>query len=159
GEKVFGVSDPGVAIVLGLLHRATGVAIPALGTLLTAISILTLAGTILSSARSQGSEVGAWVGGTLLLCSPYLWVCQGAGPLPALAVLLLAVRMAESRPWLAGLMAGLAFCFRPDAALGAAALGALLLAGAWRGRRTLASGGSTDSEVSTASASPARQPL
>jgi hypothetical protein len=128
GERVFGVSDPGVAVLLAGLHRATGLPIPVLGTAATALALLVIAGVLLAAARAAGREAEGWIGGTLLLASAYVWLGQGAGPLPALALLLLAARLAGGRrPWAAGGLAGLAFCCRPDAALGAAALGLLLL--------------------------------
>ncbi len=128
GERVFGVSDPGVAVLLAGLHGATGLPIPMLGTLTTAAALLAIAGLLLAAAAAAGRAAEGWIGGTLLLGSAYVWIGQGAGPVPALALLLAAARAADRpRPWLAGLLAGLAFCCRPDAALGAAAL-ALLLA-------------------------------
>jgi hypothetical protein len=133
GQRIFGLSDPGVAILLAACHRASGLPIPALGTAVTALALLAIAGVLLGAARGAGREPEGWVGGTLLLASPYLWLSQGAGPLPALALLLLATRAAGARwPWQAGLLAGLAFCFRPDAALGAGVLALLLAAEDWR---------------------------
>jgi arabinofuranosyltransferase len=133
GERVFGVSDPGLALLLAGLHAATGCPIPILGTLITAAALLLIAGILLSAARAGGREAEGWLGGTLLLGSAYLWIGQGAGPLPALALLLLAARLADRwPPWRTGILAGLAFCCRPDAALGAAALAGLLVVEAWR---------------------------
>jgi hypothetical protein len=135
GERVFGTSDPGVALLLAGLHRATGLAIPVLGTALTAAALLAIAALLLDAARSAGRAAEGWLGGTLLLASAYVWTGQGAGPLPALALLLLASRLAGGpRPWSAGAVAGLAFCCRPDAALGAGVLGCLLAAESWRRR-------------------------
>jgi len=129
GERVFGISDPGVAMLLAGLNRATGIAIPTLGTGVTAAALLAIAGLLLAASRAGGRETEGWLGGTLLLASAYVWLGQGAGPLPALALLLAAARAAGARrPWLAGIVAGLAFCCRPDAALGAALLALLLAA-------------------------------
>jgi hypothetical protein len=140
GQTTFGVSDPGVAILLAACHRVTGLPIPALGTAVTALALLAIAGVLLGAAGGAGREPEGWLGGTLLLASPYLWLSQGAGPLPALALLLLATRAASARwPWQAGLLAGLAFCCRPDAALGAGVLALLLAAEDWR--RTPTAGG------------------
>ncbi|HEY0783878.1 MAG TPA: hypothetical protein VGE98_15585, partial [Thermoanaerobaculia bacterium] len=72
-------------------------------------------------------------GGLLLVASADVWIAQGAGPLPALALLLAAARTAgreegdARRDALAGLLAGLAVVCRPDAALGAGLLARLLL--------------------------------
>ena len=131
GERVFGVSDPGIAVLLAGLHRGTGVAIPVLGTAVTAAALLVITGVVLAASREAGREAEGWLGGTLLLGSAYAWLGQGAGPLPALACLLLAARVAGARPLGAGLLAGLGFCCRPDAALGAAALMLLLVLEAW----------------------------
>ncbi|HXO25785.1 MAG TPA: hypothetical protein VOA80_00425, partial [Thermoanaerobaculia bacterium] len=137
GQTTFGLSDPGVAILLAACHRASGLPIPALGTAVTALALLAIAGVLLGAARGAGREPEGWLGGTLLLASPYLWLSQGAGPLPALALLLLATRAASARwPWQAGLLAGLAFCCRPDAALGAGVLALLLAAEDWRRKPT-----------------------
>jgi hypothetical protein len=142
GERVFGTSDPGVAVLLAGLHRATGLAIPMLGTALTAAALLAIAALLLDAARAAGRAAEGWLGGTLLLASAYVWTGQGAGPLPALALLLFACRLAGGpRTWPAGAVAGLAFCCRPDAALGAAALGCLLAAESWRGRMAEAPAG------------------
>jgi hypothetical protein len=127
GERVFGISDPGVAVLLAALHRATGVAIPVLGTAVTAAALLLIAGVLLAAGREAGREAEGWLGGSLLLGSFYVWMGQGSGPLPALACLLLAARLAGAGPLGAGLLAGLAFCCRPDAALGAAVLLLLLV--------------------------------
>jgi hypothetical protein len=133
GERVFGVSDPGVAVLLAGLHRVSGVPIPDLGTGVTAAAMLAIAGMLLAAGRGGGREAEAWAGGTLLLTSAYVWLGQGSGPLPALALLLLAARLAGGRwPWAAGAVAGLAFCCRPDAALGAALLALLLVVEASR---------------------------
>lgn len=133
GERVFGVSDPGLALLLAGLHATTGAPIPILGTLITAAALLLIAGVLLAAARAAGREAEGWLGGTLLLGSAYLWIGQGAGPLPALALLLSAAQAADRwPPWRSGVLAGLAFCCRPDAALGAAALAGLLVVEAWR---------------------------
>ncbi|HXM70774.1 MAG TPA: hypothetical protein VN970_06550, partial [Thermoanaerobaculia bacterium] len=71
GERVFGVSDPGLALLLAGLHATTGVPIPILGTLITAAALLLIAGTLLAAARAAGREAEGWLGGTLLLGSAY----------------------------------------------------------------------------------------
>src|ERR1700730_17613059 len=131
GERVFGVSDPGIAVLLAGLHRGTGVAIPVLGSAVTAAALLVITGVVLAASHEAGRGAEGWLGGALLLGSAFAWLGQGAGPLPALACLLLAARVAGARPLGAGLLAGLGFCCRPDAALGAAALMLLLVLEAW----------------------------
>lgn len=160
GERIFGITDPGVGLLLAAAHGVSGIAVPLLGTLLTALALWGSA-AVLARAAAEGragltgtGPMGsarlpeALVGGLLLLTSGYLWTAQGSGPLPALALLLAAAWLAEetrgsrSRPLLAGLTAGAAFWCRPDAAVGALLLGVLLLLG--RDRR-----GSASSPVET----------
>jgi arabinofuranosyltransferase len=135
GERVFGLTDPGVGLVLAAARAVTGVAIPLLGTVLTAFALLTLAAVLVRSAGEQGRLAEGLAGGLLILTASYLWTAQGSGPLPALALLLLAARLTETeeqalrpgwRDGAAGLLAGLAVWCRPDAALGAVLLGLLL---------------------------------
>src|SRR4051794_13103476 len=47
GERVFGLSDPGVALLLAAGSRLTGAPIPVVGTLLTAAALLLVAGAVL----------------------------------------------------------------------------------------------------------------
>ena len=156
GERVFGITDPGVGLLLAMAHAVSGIAIPLLGTLLTALALWGSAAALArAAAEGRAGLTGtgpmgsarlpeALAGGLLLLTSGYLWTAQGSGPLPALALLLAAAWLAEetrggrSRPLLAGLTAGAAFWCRPDAAVGALLLGLLLLLG--RSRRGSASG-------------------
>jgi hypothetical protein len=126
GERVFGISDPGVALLLAAGSRLTGVPIPVVGTLLTAAALLLLAGAVLWESRQRGRFWEAAAGGTLVVSSSFLWLGQGAGPLVALAGLALAALLAERRPAAAGVVAGLAFWCRPDALLGCGLLAGLL---------------------------------
>ena len=131
GERVFGLTEPGWGLLLGVLHRLTGIAIPTLGTLLTGAALVAIAALVLAVGRERSRLAEALTGGTLVVASPYLWSCQGAaGPL-VLLLLLAAARWGERRPAAAGLAAGLAVWGRPDAAVGAALAGLLL----WLGRR------------------------
>lgn len=127
GERVFGISDPGVALLLAAGSRLTGVPIPLVGTLLTAAALLLLAGAVLWESWKRGRFWEAAAGGTLVVSSSFLWLGQGAGPLVALAGLALAALLAERRPAAAGIVAGLAFWCRPDAVIGCGLLAGLLV--------------------------------
>ena len=129
GERVFGVTDPGVALGLGAAHAATGIAIPLLGTAVTAAALLALTAFLYAGSERRRPE--ALAAGGLLVLSPYLWTTQGTGPLIALALLLAAAHLSAAPPLAAGLLAGLAVWCRPDAAVGVALLGLLL----WREAR------------------------
>ncbi len=132
GERVFGVTEPAVALVLGALHAATRLPIPALGALLTATALVAVATLLAREAAERGPWPEALAGGTLLVASGFLWINQGAAGPIVVALLLAAARWGAARPCLAGTLAGLAAWFRPDAALGIALLGLLLWAEARR---------------------------
>jgi hypothetical protein len=129
GERVFGVSDPGVALALGAAHVVTRVPISMLGTLLTAGALLGIAMLLLRETMRAGRPLAGVVAGSLLVGSADLWTGQGSGPLPALALLLLAAVLVrdEGKSVLAGIVAGCAVVCRPDALAGVAVLGLLLI--------------------------------
>jgi hypothetical protein len=127
GERVFGVTEPAVGLLLACAARATGAAIPSLGTLYTALALAALALGFLAGGRRRQRTSEAALFGTLLLATPFLWSTQGAAAPAVLALLLLAGQVAASRPLLAGALCAFAVTFRPDALVGAAILGALLL--------------------------------
>jgi hypothetical protein len=126
GERVFGLTDPGLGLLLAALHAATRAPIPWLGTAVTGAALVGIALALLLDARERGRRREALIGGTLAVTSSYLWLNQGAGVFGALLLLLLAARLAGRRPWTAGLLAGGAVWMRPDAAFGVALLGLLL---------------------------------
>ncbi len=125
GERIFGITDPGVAILLAAAHRATGLAIPLLGSWLHALSIATIVGVLFTAARRSDRRPEAIAAGILLATSGVLWAAQGSGPPVALALLLLAAGWLGKHPARAGWVAGLAAICRPDALLGVAILGLL----------------------------------
>ena len=125
GERVFGLTDPGFAILLALLHLATGVAIPWLATAVGGLSMLAVALLLLREAEAAGRRLAGWIGGALVLGSAYLWSVHGGEAPTVLLLLSLAAAVVERRPGLAGILAGVAVWIRPDAAVGAAALGVL----------------------------------
>jgi hypothetical protein len=126
GERVFGVTEPAVGLVLGAAAWLTGAAIPTLGTLFTALALAALAaGLWLAGARRGRAAEGA-LAGTLILGTPLFWTTQGAAAPALLALLLCAARLAVSRPLAAGVLCGIAAAVRPDAVVGGAILGLLV---------------------------------
>jgi len=132
GERVFGTTAPGLALLLAALHLLTRIPIHWLGTLLTGLALLATALVLLREAAARDRLPEALAGGTFLMASTFLWGVHGAETHPVLASLLLAALVAERRPGAAGALAGWAVWLRPDALIGAGLLGALLLG---RGQR------------------------
>ena len=132
GERVFGLSDPGVAVLLAAGHALTGISIPVLGSILTGAALLAIAAILLTEAARRGFFWEGLGGGTLLVTSSYLWFAQGSGPLVALALLVAAGCLVAHQPWLAGVLGGFAVWCRPDALLGCCVI--LLLMRKDRGR-------------------------
>lgn len=131
GERVFGTTAPGFGLLLALLTRLSGISIPWLGTLATAVA---LAATALLALRDSGDRwPEALAAGSLLLTCHYIWVQHGSEVPFTLALLLAAAAVAGRFPLLAGLAAGFAVWCRPDALVGAALLGLIL----WQERRRL----------------------
>ena len=135
GERIFGLTNPGLGLLLGGLHWVTRVPVHLLATGVYAASLWALAMLVWSEARRRGFRLEAAVGGTLVIGSTFLWLNQGSAGATVLALLAGSAVAAERRPATAGLLAGLAVWFRPDAALGVLILGLLLWASADRGRR------------------------
>ncbi len=109
GERVFGLTDPGLGAALGALHAATGAPIPLLGTLATAAALVSIAALLFAGAVRSGHGVAAAAGGGLVAASGYLWAGQGSGPVVALALLLAAAALAwgrKGRDLAAGIVAG-----------------------------------------------------
>jgi len=134
GERVFGTTEPGLALLLAGLARLTRLPIPELGTWLTAAAMVGCAVVLLYASRGRLPEAVA--GGTLALASSFLWVCHGAAAPMVLLCLLAAASLDGETPRgqiAAGLLAGAAVWLRPAAAVGTAILGLLL----WRERRRL----------------------
>lgn len=143
GERVFGTTAPGWALLLGVLARLAPLSVPVLGTLLTGVSLLVVALTLHAEGRRLGRGAETAAGGTLMVSNVYLWMHNGFEVYPALALLLVAAALAAGGaarrgPQIAaGGLAGLAVWLRPEAALGALLLGALLAARALGRRRGL----------------------
>lgn len=133
GERVFALTNPGLALALALGRLLTGIEVPLLASALSGLSFLVVAAVLLREAQTVGRAPEAWLGGTLLVTASFLWVLQGGEGMAMLALLLLAARWGTSRPVLAGLLAGLAVWFRPEAAVAAGLLAILV----WRERKRL----------------------
>ncbi|HVR11163.1 MAG TPA: hypothetical protein VMW75_24180 [Thermoanaerobaculia bacterium] len=131
GERVFALTNPGLALVLALTHALTRASVPVLASALSGLSLLAVAALVLAEAQAVRRVPEAWLGGTLLVTASFLWVLQGGEGMAMLALLLLAARWADGRPVTAGTLAGLAVWFRPEAAVGAGLLAVLV----WRERR------------------------
>jgi hypothetical protein len=132
GERILGLTNPGLALLLAALAWPTHLDIPTLATIVFAISLLALASIFLWSGSRIGRVPEALAGGTLLVTSSYFWGQQGGETIPMLALLAGAAELCRRRPVLAGLAAGLAVWFRPEAAVACGILGLL----AWiEGRR------------------------
>jgi len=126
GERHFGATEPGMALLLAGVHRLTGIPIPWLGTLGTLFGLLAIAWVMVADGLAHQRLEAALLGGTLLVGSTSIWVCRGAAAPMALACLLVAAQLAKQRPAVAGLLAAAAVWLRPDAVLGLLALGLLL---------------------------------
>lgn len=131
GERVFGLTNPGHALGLALLHGLTRVPVHVLAMVVFGGALWTLAFLLYREGRSRGAELEMAVGGTLLLGSSYTWLANGSASVPALVLLVASASLVHRRPATSGVLAALAAWYRPDALLGVAILGAL----AWIERR------------------------
>lgn len=131
GERVFGLTNPGLGLLFALLHGVTRVPVHLVATAVFAVSLWGLATLVWIESRSRGLGLEAALGGTLLVGSSFLWLNQGSAGATVLALLAASAATAHRRPGLSGLLAGFAVWCRPDAGLGVAVLGLLL----WSGRR------------------------
>ncbi len=128
GERAFGCTEPLLALVLGIARWISGVPLPILATTFHALGLLALASLVLVGAARSGRTLSGAIAGSLLLALPFSWSLQGfAWPWVA-SLLAVAALLAERRPGLSGVVAGLAVGFRPDALLGVGLVA--LLAGA-----------------------------
>jgi arabinofuranosyltransferase len=144
-EIVFGTTAPGFALLLGVLARITGAALPHLGTALTVAALAVVCGLCVRDGAAGGRLPEAAGAGLLISISTFLWIHNGSEVFAVASLLMLAGhlgwpagdpandRYAGRREAAAGALAGLAVWCRPDAVLGVAALGLLL----WLHRRRL----------------------
>jgi hypothetical protein len=131
GERVFGTTAPGMALLLGALAATSRLAVNDLGTLATAATLVGIALLLLRAAARGKRALEGLVAGSLLVPAGGFWILQGSETPVALLVLLTAAALARRRPGLAGALAGLAVWLRPEAALGAG----LLVLLRWREER------------------------
>lgn len=126
GERVFGLTNPGLGLTLALLGGLTRIPIHVLGTLVFGLGLVATALLLWWDARDRAGRLEAVLAGTLLVTSAVIWIADGSASTSGLALLAGSALLADRRPAAAGLLAGLAVWFRPDAVLGVAALGLLV---------------------------------
>jgi hypothetical protein len=131
GERIFGLTNPGHAVVLALLHSVTRVPVHLLGGAVYALAFWAVTVFVWMEARRRGTTMEAALGGTLVVGASYPWVASGSAAAPVLALLSGSALLVVRRPGVSGALAGVAVWYRPDAALGVAILGIL----AWLERR------------------------
>lgn len=127
GERVFGLSDPGIGLVTALLHWVTRIPVEWLASMLFGAALVGVAVLLLREGEACGHRLETLVGGSLLVVSSLMWGNNGAAAPLTLLALLGAAALADRHPWLAGVLAGLAVWIRPDAGIGVAILLLLLL--------------------------------
>jgi len=126
GERVFGLTNPGLALLLALLHAVTRAPVHVLAGVVFGSALWVVAVLLLGEGIGRGRTTEAVVAGSLLVSSSVVWANQGSASASVLALLALAAVLAASRPVSSGIAAGLAVWFRPDAVLAVAGLGLLL---------------------------------
>jgi hypothetical protein len=131
GEHVFGLTNPGLGLTLALLQLVTRVPVHELGRVLFGAGLVTLTLLLWWDAADRAARLEAAVAGTLVIGCSAIWISVGSASAVVLALLAGSALLVHRRPGTAGVLAGLAVWFRPDAALGATALGVL----AWLERR------------------------
>lgn len=127
GERAFGVSDPGLGLALALLHFVTRLPIEWIASALFGVALVALSLLLLREGAAAGRKLETFLAGCLVLTSSFLWVNHGAAAPWTLLALFAAASLADSRPWVAGILAGLAVWIRPDAGVGVVILLILLL--------------------------------
>ncbi len=123
GERVFGCTEPLLAMLLGAARWVLGLPLPILATALHSVGLLALASLVLLGAARTGRTLPGAVAGSLILALPFSWSLQGFAWPWVGALLAGAALLAAQRPLLSGVLAGLAVGFRPDALLGVALVG------------------------------------
>lgn len=131
GERVFGTTAPGYALLLGALSAISRVPPHWLGAA-TTVFTLPLVALLVALDTPRGRRPEAIAGGCLLVGCSYLWLHHGSELPVVLCLLVSSGVVCDRRPGLAGIFAGAAVWCRPDAVLGAAGLGLLSW---WRQRR------------------------
>lgn len=132
GERVFGCTEPLLAMLQALVRWGSGAAAEDAVVLVHAGGVFALATALLTAARRPEQFAAAAVFGTLVLTKPFLWSLQGFAWPWVGALLVVGAHLAPGRPTVAGVALALAVGFRPDALLGG---GLLVLAEMVRLRR------------------------
>lgn len=127
GERAFGVSDPAFGLALALLHFVTRLPIEWIASALFGVALAALCLLLLREGAAAGRSLETFLAGCLVMTSSFLWVNHGAAAPWTLLALFAAARLADSRPWAAGILAGFAVWIRPDAGVGVVILLILLL--------------------------------
>ncbi|MCH9647536.1 MAG: hypothetical protein K0U98_04810 [Deltaproteobacteria bacterium] len=125
GERILGLTNPGLGLLLAALHGLSGLSLPGLATLVTGLSLFSMALVLLLEAKRRDRLPEAFFGGSMVLLSGYVWASHSGAASIVLLLLLAGARCIEKHPWLAGLLAGAAVWCRPDAGLGVGLLGLL----------------------------------
>lgn len=125
GERILGLTNPGLGLLLAALHAVSGLSLPSLATSVTGSSLLLMAWVLLKEAKRRDRLPEAFIGGSMVLLSGYVWASHSGAAAIVLLLLLAGARCIEKYPWLAGLLAGAAVWCRPDAGLGVGLLGLL----------------------------------
>lgn len=126
GERVFGLTEPGLGLLLAAAQRLMTLPVHRIGLPLGALALVALIAVVQRNQAARGaSEWIALAGGAVALSSSFVWInAAGAWPFVLLA-LALAAHLLPRRPYPAGVLAGLAVWLRPDALLGLGLLGLL----------------------------------
>ncbi len=125
GERVLGLTNPGLGLLLAGLYLLTSLEIPWLATSVFALALLGSTALLLREGCHRGHGIESFIGGTLVLISTYIWICHGGAGSLVLLLLIGAATLARRAPGWAGGLAGLAVWCRPDALLGVVILGLL----------------------------------
>jgi arabinofuranosyltransferase len=127
GERVFGLTDPGLGLALAALRFVTRAPIEWLASFLFGGALVGTGLLLLREGARVGRRAEFVAGGSLILVSSFLWLHNGAAAPLTLFLLLAAAALADRHPWASGGLAGLAVWIRPDAGVGVALLALLLL--------------------------------
>ncbi|MDX1631971.1 MAG: hypothetical protein R3234_08930, partial [Thermoanaerobaculia bacterium] len=123
GERVFGTTAAGHALILAAVRLLTGAAMTRIGTAVTLVAKLALVLLLYLEARRRDRGPEALVGGILLVSHPFAWLHNGAEVHLVLVLLTTGAVLSEHRSGIAGALAGYAGWCRPDAVLGLGFLG------------------------------------
>ncbi|HSM50636.1 MAG TPA: hypothetical protein VLA75_04470, partial [Thermoanaerobaculia bacterium] len=138
GERVLGTSSPFTAVLLGTVSRATGLAVPVAGHLLSWLALWATGVALLFLTREERIPRAGPVAALLWMIAPATRLHLGSELLPAIACVAgAAAAFAARRDRSAGLLLAAAFAFRAEAGLAAPLLALAVVgrdgpAAAWR---------------------------